>query len=118
MAYNIPMKFMAYRWDPAKKANVMKNNPRFVAEARKKFTKADTVLVMCVFGGRSAKAVNRLAKAGFTKVYNIIDGFEGDKIRDETNPQFGKRLKNGWKNSGLPWTNELNPKLMYLPLGK
>ena len=43
---------------------------------------ADTSWRMCRSGGRSAMAVNALAKAGFTKVYNIIDGFEGDKVED------------------------------------
>ncbi len=27
----------------------------------------------------------------------------------------GKRMKNGWKNSGAPWTYELDPELMYMP---
>lgn len=34
---------------------------------------------MCRSGGRSAAAVNLLAGAGFTNVYNITDGMEGDK---------------------------------------
>ena len=55
----------------------------------------------CRSGGRSALAVNALAKAGFTNVYNIIDGFEGDKVAEEGSLYLGKRMKNGWKNSGL-----------------
>jgi hypothetical protein len=27
----------------------------------------------------------------------------------------GKRMKNGWKNSGLPWTCDLDPEKMRLP---
>jgi rhodanese-related sulfurtransferase len=68
-------------------------------------------------GGRSAKCINRLAKAGFKTVYNIVDGFEGDKVSDKNDPNYGKRTKNGWKNSGAPWTYDLDPKLMYLPFG-
>ena len=70
---------------------------------------------MCRSGGRSAFAVNMLSKAGFKNVYNIIDGFEGDKVKNPNSYFNGKRLVNGWKNSGAPWTYDLDPKLMYLP---
>jgi hypothetical protein len=30
----------------------------------------------------------------------------------------GKRMKNGWKNSGLPWTYKINPEKMRLPMYK
>jgi len=36
--------------------------------------------------------------------YNIIDGREGDTVDDPGNVNRGKRMKNGWKNSGSPWT--------------
>ena len=39
----------------------------------------DTILALCATGGRGAMAVNELAKAGFTNVYNIINGFEGGR---------------------------------------
>ena len=44
------------------------------------FAPTDTLLMICRSGGRSALAVNALAKAGFTNVYNVIDGTEGDKV--------------------------------------
>jgi len=72
------------------------------------------ILVMCRSGGRSAMAVNALAKAGFTKVHNIIDGFEGDKVEDPESVYHGMRVRNGWKNS-VPWTYKLDPKLVWLP---
>ena len=75
----------------------------------------DTLLVMCRSGGRSAIAVNLLAKAGFTQVHNVIDGFEGDVIKDPDSVFLGQRLKNGWKNSGCPWTYQLTPDQMLLP---
>ena len=34
-----------------------------------------------------------LAKAGFTKMYNIIDGFEGDTVDDPESVFHGKRMK-------------------------
>jgi rhodanese-related sulfurtransferase len=115
MAVNIPYEFMTYKWNPKKKSYAMKVNRKFVREVKKKFKRADTILVMCRSGSRSAMAVNRLAKAGYKHVYNIVDGFEGDMIKNPQNPNVGKRMKNGWRNSGAPWTYKLDPKLMFLP---
>jgi rhodanese-related sulfurtransferase len=64
---------------------------------------------MCRSGGRSALAANLLAKAGFEHVYNIIDGMEGDAVKDPESLFQGQRLRNGWKNSGCPWTYDLTP---------
>ena len=118
MATNVPSKFMTYAWDEKKKEYVMKVNPNFVKEVQKRFAKDDTILVMCRSGQRSGPSVDLLAKAGFTKVYNITDGFEGDKVSDPQSPNKGKRMKNGWKISNLPWTYDLDVNLMYLPKGK
>jgi len=118
MATNVPSKFMTYAWDEKKKEYAMKPNPNFVKEVKQRFAKDDTILVMCRSGQRSAPSVDLLAKAGFTKVYNITDGFEGDKIKDPQSPNHGKRMKNGWKISNLPWTYDLDVNLMYLPTGK
>lgn len=118
MAVNIPSKFMTYDWDAKKKEYVMKANPNFVKEVQKRFAKDDIILVTCRSGQRSAGSVDLLAKAGFTKVYSITDGFEGDKIKDPQSPNKGKRMKDGWKISNLPWTYDLDVDLIYLPKGK
>ncbi len=68
---------------------------------------------MCRSGGRSALAVNALAEAGFEHVYNIIDGMEGDKVDEPGSVYLGKRMKNGWKNSGSPWTYDCDPELLW-----
>lgn len=115
MANNIPLRFMSYTWDTTKNNYVMRDNPDFVSETKKRFKVTDTILIMCRFGGRSAVSVNTLAKAGFKRVYNIIDGFEGDPINDSESYFDGKHMKNGWKNSGAPWTYQLDPRLIYLP---
>jgi len=47
--------------------------------------------------------------------YDIIDGMEGDKVDDPGSVYHGKRIKNGWKNSGSPWTFDVNPELTGLP---
>jgi len=118
MAANIPSKFMTSDWDEKKKGYAMKPNPNFVKEVQKRFTKEDTILVMCRSGQRSAPAVNLLAKAGYTKVYNIPEGFEGDKVKDPQSPNHGKRMQNGWRLANLPWTYDLDVNLIYLPKGK
>jgi rhodanese-related sulfurtransferase len=69
---------------------------------------------MCRSGDRSAMAVNALAKAGFVNVYNIMDGMEGDKVDDPGSAYYGKRMRNGWKNSGSPWTYDVNTELLWL----
>jgi rhodanese-related sulfurtransferase len=116
MAYNIPSKFTEYKLNE-KKHPVMKDNPNFVAEVKRKFTSTDMIYITCRSGGRSAMSVNKLAEAGFKNVYTITDGFEGDDIKDPSSPLNGKRVKNGWKNSNLPWTYDLDPQLAYLPSG-
>ena len=114
MARNIPLLFVKYGWDSEKNQPVVTPNADFASAAIKAFDPGDTLLVMCRSGGRSALAVNGLAKAGFTKAYNIIDGFEGDKVDDPGSAYLGKRMRNGWKNSGSPWTYDVDPDLLWL----
>ena len=115
MVWNVPAMLQTYQWDASGRKLPMKLNPDFEAHAKKLFKPSDTLLVMCRSGGRSAKAVDRLAEAGFKQVYNIIDGMEGDTVDDPQSVFQGKRMKNGWKNSGLPWTYDLDPEKMCLP---
>ena len=114
MAANVPLAFPTYKWDVNKGNYSVVINKDFIAHAQEHFKPEDTILVMCRSGGRSAMAVNALAKAGFTKVHNIIDGFEGDKVEDPESVFHGQRVRNGWKNSA-PWTYKLDPNLVWLP---
>jgi rhodanese-related sulfurtransferase len=115
MAVNIPFAFLAYVWDEEKKGFPWELNPDFVDLVKERFDSDDTILVSCRSGGRSAMAINVLAAAGFTNVYNVLDGMEGSKVDDSESVFHGMRLKNGWKASGLPWTYELDPERMALP---
>lgn len=76
--------------------------------AAKGLAKTDRVIVMCRSGDRSARAVDKLAEAGFTRVYNQHEGFEGD-----LSPE-GRRSVNGWRNAGLPWTFKPDKAKFYL----
>ena len=118
MARNTPLLFIEYQWDADKDEPVVTPNPDFVSRVKDAFAPTDTLLVMCRSGGRSALAVDTLAKAGFERVYNVIDGFEGDKVDDPTSAYHGKRMKNGWKNSGSPWTYDCDTELLWLEEGR
>ncbi len=113
-ARNIPKMFMSYEWDAEKKRPVLHPNTEFVGQVEKHYSKNDVLLIMCRSGERGAASVNALAEAGFTRAYNIVDGFEGIMIKDKKSLHFGRRHKNGWKNSGAPWGYPLDPELMYL----
>jgi rhodanese-related sulfurtransferase len=115
MAWNIPFAVQTWEWDSAKKHFIMKPNPDFVAQVKEVFSPDETLLVTCRSGGRSAMAVNLLAAAGFKNVYNIVDGMEGDVVADSDSVFVGQRMRNGWKNSGLPWTYQPDPARMRLP---
>jgi rhodanese-related sulfurtransferase len=112
---NIPYMVMPElpEWDAKKSAYKLVPNSGFLTAVTAKLeakglTKNDMVILMCRSGDRSATAVNLLAKAGFTQVYSVFEGFEGDMSKD------GRRIVNGWKNDGLPWSYDLNKDKMPL----
>ncbi|MEW6259446.1 MAG: rhodanese-like domain-containing protein, partial [Thermodesulfobacteriota bacterium] len=115
MAVNIPSKLNTLKFNAETKAYDMMDNPDFEVQIQKRFKPEDTIAIMCRSGHRSAASVERLAKIGFTNIYNISDGFEGDVLKDSESYYQGKRVLNGWKNSGAPWTYALDPKLVYTP---
>jgi rhodanese-related sulfurtransferase len=117
MAWKIPIAAQVYEWDAEKGKFPMKLLQDFVSRVKEVAKPEDTILVMCRSGGRSAIAVNLLAQAGFKNAYNITDGMEGDTVEDPGSVFQGQRLKNGWKNSGCPWTYNLTPDRMVLPKG-
>jgi len=116
MAANIPLVFITYERKGGVVTYGPQVNPDFLAEVKSIAGPGDTLLVTCRSGGRSAMAVNALAKAGFKKAYNIVDGMEGDKVEDPESVFHGKRLRNGWKNSA-PWAYDLDPEQFILEEG-
>jgi rhodanese-related sulfurtransferase len=77
--------------------------------AQKGLTKNDVVVLICRSGDRSSRGANRLADDGYSQVWSVVDGFEGDMGKD------GRRSVNGWKNAGLPWSYKLERERMYFP---
>lgn len=81
--------------------------------AAQSLSKQDPVILICRSGDRTSRAVNLLTELGYSRVYSVIDGFEGDVATEGL--QAGQRVVNGWKNAGLPWTYKLDKNKMYLP---
>lgn len=113
MVWNIPLAFVTYQRKDGKTEHGVKMNDDFVNEIKKIAGPTDTLLLMCRSGDRSAMAVNQLAAAGFTNAYTITDGFEGDKVTDPESVFYGKRMRNGWKNSA-PWVYDIDPEKIIL----
>jgi len=104
----IPLGIVTHQVDPISGQYRMANNPNLVAEfdallAQTGKTRQDAIFVTCRSGARSAVAVRQLAGAGYTNVWNLIEGFEGDRDAN------GTRSLNGWRNAGLPWGYRLGP---------
>ncbi|MBU2581223.1 MAG: sulfurtransferase [Alphaproteobacteria bacterium] len=115
---NVPLQLIdTDKWDDKSKQYVMTSNKSFVADvdarlAKKGMAKDDMVILMCRSGHRSANGVNLLAAAGYTNVFNQVEGFEGDKAKD--GPTKGQRTLNGWKNAGMPWSYKLDKDVAYI----
>ncbi len=61
-------------------------------------TSGAPVVLICRSGKRSAEAGELLLKEGFTDVYNVSEGFEG-----ELDENHHRSTKGGWRFHGLPW---------------
>ena len=80
-------------------------NPRFVRELEARLAKDGgkeaVALLLCRSGKRSALAAEAAAKAGFTQVFNVLEGFEG-----EIDAQQHRGASDGWRFHGLPWVQD------------
>ncbi len=82
-------------------------NPDFVTEVRKVMLGGigmgehggdAPVVLICRSGKRSLEAGILLIKNGFSEVYNVTDGFEGELDHDHHRSTVG-----GWRYHDLPW---------------
>lgn len=115
IAYHVPVKFWTGKH--TSKGYGMELNENFFQDLKKRFNpETDTLIFMCRSGGRSCEAANEAAlKADWPidKTYNMMGGFEGDKVKNKDSAFNGKRMLGGWKNEGLPWTYKIDPELAY-----
>lgn len=81
----------------------MQVNPTFIekvaAELNKRQVGLDTpVFMLCRSGVRSMAAAEAMTNVGYTRVFNVLGGFEGN-----TDDKGHRGTKEGWKYEGLPW---------------
>jgi len=107
----------SWSWDDKREAYKLEPVQGFAPQVERRLKeknlgKDDPVILLCRSGTRSASAADLLAKQGYTQVYTVVEGFEGDTRK--SGPDKGKRTVNGWKNSGLPWTHQLQKDKMFV----
>ncbi len=73
-------------------------NPHFVGQVKKVASMNRPMVLICRSGHRSIDAGMALEKAGFSDVYNVLEGFEGPL--DEGHH---RGTLSGWRKEGLPW---------------
>lgn len=91
--------------DPAQHATVQWNlypggarNPDFLQQLGQCANREDTLLFLCRSANRSKSAARLATEQGYTRCFDILEGFEGDK------DSAGHRGNvNGWRKAGLPW---------------
>jgi len=88
-ARNVPVMVL----DPATRRPAP--NPDFVAIVERTLSKGTTLLIGCQVGGRSQRACELLAAAGFTDLANVQGGFGGGQ-------DARGNVVAGWADSGLP----------------
>ena len=76
----------------------MQINPDFTGALVRQVVSGSTLMLMCRSGVRSDEAARAAMRAGFSTVYNVLEGFEGEK---DDSGQRGHI--SGWKARGLPW---------------
>lgn len=70
-------------------------NPEFLSVMQGAFGKDEPLVIGCKAGGRSKKASEVLAQAGFSRLSDQIAGFDGGK------DAFGRSIP-GWNRTALP----------------
>jgi len=103
-ARNVPVVF----FDPATRQP--RPNAEFIATVERHVPRTAKLLVGCQSGGRSQRACELLAEAGYTDVTNVHGGFGG--ARDAS----GRVAVLGWRDEGLPVETGQTPGASYADL--
>jgi rhodanese-related sulfurtransferase len=74
----------------------MAPNPDFLAVVQAVYPKDAKLVVGCKAGGRSIKAAEMMANAGYTRIIDQRAGFDGPR------DAFGTLSEKGWGPAGLP----------------
>ena len=73
-------------------------NPHFIAQVSAIATFDTPIVLICRSGDRSAAATAALQGAGFSDVYDVAGGFEGESDNNQH-----RSTQSGWRYFGLPW---------------
>jgi rhodanese-related sulfurtransferase len=74
-------------------------NPEFVAQVQKLAQGPEQpVVISCRSGRRSVAAGLALEAVGFSRVHNMVEGFEGP-----LDDSYRRGTTSGWRFRGLPW---------------
>lgn len=73
-------------------------NSAFAAELGQRVDREALAMFLCRSGARSHAAATAAKQLGYGAVYNILQGFEGDKDAHQHRNTVG-----GWRAAGLPW---------------
>ena len=73
-------------------------NPQFLRELSEVAAHDEPLLFLCRSGVRSHHAAELAARAGYTRAFNVVEGFEGDLDATRRRGVLG-----GWRSAGLPW---------------
>lgn len=73
-------------------------NHNFVADLRQVAQPGQTVLLLCRSAVRSHHAAIDAAQAGYSRVFNVLEGFEGQPDAEGVRGRI-----DGWQAAWLPW---------------
>lgn len=71
------------------------------ANGGQELAKDQPLVFLCRSGVRSIAAANEMARRGYTRCYNILEGFEGGH-----DDKRHRGHVNGWKARDLPWMQQ------------
>jgi rhodanese-related sulfurtransferase len=103
----VPLRIHTSEFDQNLGEFTLAANPSFVSEMTQLLKsmnkeKTDQIIITCGSGMRSAEAARILEKQGYTDIWHIPDGYEGEE-------KLGTNTHNAWKLSGLPWSRAIIP---------
>jgi rhodanese-related sulfurtransferase len=73
-------------------------NPQFIEQLTAVAARDQVLLFLCRSGVRSRHSAKLATENGFTRCYDILEGFEGDK-----DAAGHRKTVGGWCKAGLPW---------------
>jgi rhodanese-related sulfurtransferase len=73
-------------------------NPAFLEQLRRDATPQTPLIFLCRSAVRSKAAAKAATAVGFTRAYDLLEGFEGNK-----DGQGHRKTAGGWCFRGLPW---------------